>query len=127
MIKVYKNKNIVEPINELMYVPGHFRTAFRSIKNISIVDTINGKMMRCQIDVCDNLSTPDLDIIMLVGQVQHVSNTALGDRLWFYKDKYWMNARFWNGLEYYKDKLHILYEVTVTSNIMELDIINNLK
>jgi len=127
MIKAYKNKNIVEPISKLMCVPEYFKGAFKSITNISTVDTANGKMMRCQIDYCDNLSSPNLDIIMLVGQVQNVSNTVLGDKLWFYDNKYWLNARLWNGREYYKDKFVMLYEVAVTSDIIGLDMCSNLK
>lgn len=130
MLRAFKNSGISEPVSSIYRKPisktvDQYKAAFREISNIKIVSTVDGLMMLCNIDYSDDLNNPDIDWIVLIGSADNTDkliSRTVKHKLWFYDNRYWANARSSNGLEYYKNKQFLLYEVSVTQDVIDCGI-----
>lgn len=130
MITAYKNSNVVEPIESIVRNQSPQNTdkilsAFREITDIETIKTKNGNMMSCKIHNIADINAPSENIICCIGSVKPSQNhrgtvnLSLSYKLWFYDGKYWLNARDKNGVEYIKNGKKLLYEVSVTDDVVK--------
>lgn len=134
-MQAYKNRHVIEPISSIIRVQNSkftdkYSATFRMISQIEKVKTISGDMMLCKIDYLNDINKPTSDLIMFVGTVDvkcdagSKFNTNNKPKLWFYNDKYWLNAKTKQNLEYRKNHRNLLYEVAVTKEVIDLGIMD---
>ena len=93
------------------------RIVFHRVEDRGIGTTPDGDMRVVAIQQNVELANPEADVIALVGKAITYRKGGVVDPqspdLWFWEDKFWVQAKAGDGTVYYNNKCYLLYEVEV--------------
>ncbi len=101
---------------------------FYKIETIGKVGTPDGEMLQVKIQLKEDLSNPDADVAILLGQALNFRKSGAVDpqspELWFWNDKFWIKARSPQGISYYINKCYVIYAVQVLNSDQLMEQVN---
>lgn len=115
-LQAFKRRGVTEPCFAVVRHLG--RPAFFKIETFDTVSTFDGDMLAVKLTSQIDIADPKHDIAVLVGRAAVYRNEIIDPQspeLYYWNDKFWLQARNGANQLYYNNKCYLFYRVVVAN------------